>query len=112
MLIGRDGFRVELVFLVDDDNSQLEALEQFKDEIENKFSKPLIWEKPTDKRFSKVQYTHPYSLVKQQFQQANGRPMQHWRDGKDWDIRIEVFKQYIVELYDVIQPYYDKVRNN
>ena len=109
---GRDGFRVELVFLVDDDNSQLEALERFKDEIENRFSKPLVWEKPTDKRFSKVQYTHPYSLVKQQFQQANGRPMQHWRDGKDWDIRIEVFKQYIVELYDVIQPYYDKVRNN
>ena len=107
---GRDGLRVELLFLRDDDNLKLEKLEKYRDEIEARFSEKLIWEKPTDKRFSKVQYTYPYSLLKSEFTAKYGRDMLHWRDGKDWDARINIFKKYIVELYDIIQPYYEKSR--
>lgn len=105
---GRDGLRIELVFLKDYDKTLINKLEVYRNEIDSSFSKPLIWEKPQEGSFSKIQYTYPYKTLKADFLQKNGRKLRKWRDGEDYEPRIKIFKKFMIELYEVTSPYIEK----
>jgi hypothetical protein len=107
---GNDGLRVEFVLMKDDNNAILTKLENYKESIEFQFGKLLIWEKPLDKRFSKVQHTFLYSDLKKGFKKAQSREMGHWRDGEDWQPRIDWFLENFSHFYEVVEPYWSKVR--
>lgn len=108
---GRTGYRVEFTFTSDPENAQLEALEDYASDIKALFPFPLIWEKPHNKKYSRVQYTHDYEKFKAEFLKKENRSLKHWRDEQDWMPRIELFKELFVPFFDAVHPYYDKLRN-
>ncbi len=101
--IGRKGYRVELYIWADEEKRLIDAMYQYKEEIDNKFSLGTIeWERLEGKKASRIKFEKTALEIT--------RDEDGWRNQKD-EAFINWYCDAMKEFYDVLLPYWTKVNN-
>ena len=100
--IGKNTFRVELYFSNDPNKILIDTLSKYKDEIANKHSGSIIWERLENKKASRVKY----EISKNQVSKKDGK----FADELYWSELINWYKDAMIEFYNVIYPYWVKTQ--
>lgn len=100
--IGRHGFRVELYFGNDPDKVMIDAMAQFKREIEHSIDGVIGWERLEGKRASRIKYEMPKELQNK----LEGR----FSDEIYWDDLINWYVTAMEKFYNALNPYLEKIR--
>ena len=100
--IGRNALRVELYFRKDEDKHYFNAMHELKDEIEQVYPKKIIWEPLEDKKASRIKHEI-------EFQELNPK-YDSFYDKDDWDIWINWYADNMIEFYNALLPFWNKVK--
>ncbi|WP_246937705.1 DUF4268 domain-containing protein [Gelidibacter sp. F63206] len=101
--IGRKGYRVELYFPQDSEKELIDAMHQYKDEIDTKFTLGSIeWERLEGKKASRIKFERKAGEI-------TGNE-NSWAD-KEYDMFIDWYTHAMKEFYDVLMPILAKVNN-
>lgn len=100
--LGRYTNRVELYMAHDADKSLFDAMFKYKEEIENKFGKEIIWQRLDNKKASRIKYELPIDKFNKEFRS--------WDDDIGKQKRIDWFRESMIEFYNTINPFWDKVQ--
>ncbi|MCW5521114.1 DUF4268 domain-containing protein [Aureitalea sp. L0-47] len=101
--IGRKGYRVELYIWQDEEKHLIEAMSEYKSEIDEKFTLGEIqWERLEGKKASRIKFEKTALEITGD---ADG-----WRNKKD-EAFINWYCDAMKEFYDVLLPYWTKVNN-
>jgi hypothetical protein len=102
--IGRLTYRVELYFSDDSDKCLIDALAQYKGEIQSKHKGSIDWERLENKKASRIKYEMPKEVMKT----LNGK----FREEKSWAQIVEWYASAMKEFYGAIFPYLELVQRD
>lgn len=99
--LGKHAIRVELYIPNDTDKKLFDALFKFKDEIDAKSSRKIIWQRLDNKLASRIKCEYPADEF---------AAISDWDDEVQKQKQIDWFREAMTELYKVIYPYWEKVQ--
>lgn len=101
--IGRKGYRVELYIGQDETKTLIDAMFQYKHEIDEKFTLgEIIWERLEGKKASRIKFEKSALEIT--------GDIDGWRNQKD-EAFIDWYCQSMKLFYDILLPYWIKVNN-
>ena len=100
--IGRNTFRVELYFSNDPSKILIDTMSKYKDEIQEKHPGAIIWERLENKKASRIKV----EMTNTQVSELEGR----FSDELYWDDLITWYREAMVQFYNIIYPYWEKVQ--
>ena len=99
--IGRKGYRIELYIGQDEDKRLIDAMSQYKNEINQKFSfGDIVWERLDGKKASRIKFEKTALEITGD---ADG-----WRNNKD-EAFLFWYCDVMKEFYNILLPYWTKV---
>ena len=102
--IGRKGYRVELYIWADEEKRLIDAMSQYKNEINQKFKLGEIqWERLEGKKASRIKFEKTSLEITGD---ADG-----WRNNKD-EAYINWYCDVMKAFYNTLLPYWTKVNRN
>lgn len=102
--IGRLTYRVELYFSDDNDKALIDAMSQFKEEIQSKHNGIIEWERLENKKASRIKYEMPREVL----DNLNGR----FNEEQSWDQIVEWYSLAMKEFYKAVYPFWEKVQRD
>jgi hypothetical protein len=102
--IGRFTYRVELYFSDDSDKALIDAMAQYKDEIQSKYNGLIEWERLENKKASRIKFEMP----KETLASLQGR----FSEEQSWEQILEWYSTNMSEFYKVVYPYWKKVQRD
>lgn len=99
--IGRKYIRVELYFSSDRDKKKIDAMMQFKDELEAKIPN-IQFQRLEDKKASRIKH----EMSPEERAQIDGR----WRE-ETWPEYIDWYTKSMIHFFEVISQYWERVKN-
>ena len=100
--IGRQAFRVELYFSNDPNKELIDAMANYKEEIEAKFDGNIEWERLENKKASRIKF----EASKEQISLLEGR----FSDETYWDDLANWYAVSMDKFYKTLNPYLDKIQ--
>lgn len=100
--IGRLTYRVELYFSDDNDKALIDAMSQFKDEIQSKHNGIIEWERLENKKASRIKFEMP----KETLESLQGR----FSEEQSWEQIVEWYSSAMKDFYKVVYPYWEKIQ--
>jgi hypothetical protein len=102
--IGRFNYRVELYFSDDADKGLIDAMANYKDEIQAKHIGIIEWERLENKKASRIKFEMPKEI----FETLQGR----FNEEQSWDQITNWYATAMRDFYKVLYPYWEKVQRD
>lgn len=96
--IGRDHYRVEMYFSRDAEKKQIDAMSNYKEEIDSSIGGPVIWERLENKKASRIKYQISSNSFPGEFAEEDG-----------WDQIINWYVESMTQFYETLSPIWDEI---
>lgn len=100
--LGKQSLRVELYIPNDSDKKFIDAMANYKDEIQSRLDNKVIWERLDGKKASRIKYEISYD----ELNKTDGT----FASKENWDEYVQWYTDSMVKFYDVIYPIWEKVQ--
>lgn len=99
--IGKKTYRVELYFAGDTDKKYIDAMLQYKEVMESKCSKPLVFERLEGKKASRIKMEENGDRFPNSLQ---------FKDEVNWQELTDWYAESMIEFYKAVYPIWEKVQ--